>query len=167
MQTTSDKDRSAHLTTQLQEETASRSLLVFSDQVIICKRRGEDQMEYRARGSFSLMDALAISFETHRELTAVPLSLPRVSPRHCMYVCKSVYVYYVIAFCIYYTFIFPIPTPIRTCTHTHTHTHYRLQKWGADLLLSHDEKAIFQCNCDTSEERVKLLRTLEATVSEV
>ena len=42
-----------------------RVLFMFSDLVIICKRRGGDQMEYR--GSFTLLDAIAISFETHRE----------------------------------------------------------------------------------------------------
>ena len=42
-----------------------RLVFVFSDQVIICKKRGGDQLDYR--GSFSLMDAIAISFETHRK----------------------------------------------------------------------------------------------------
>ena len=44
-----------------------RIIFIFNDQVIICKRRGGDQLEYR--GSFSLMDAIAISFETHCEYT--------------------------------------------------------------------------------------------------
>ena len=55
-------------------------------------------------------------------------------------------------------------------THTHhtlSHTHWTDYKNGIQLYSSHDAKAMFQCNCDSSDDRVKLLRTLEATISEV
>ena len=40
-------------------------------------------------------------------------------------------------------------------------------KSGIQIYSSHNEKAIFQCNCDSSEDRVKLLKTLEDTINEV
>ena len=40
-------------------------------------------------------------------------------------------------------------------------------KHGVQIYSSHDEKAIFQCNCDSSDDRKKLLRDLESTISEV
>ena len=62
--------------------------------------------------------------------------------------------------------IFVYYTCIHT-PHTLTHTHWTDYKNGIQLYSSHDAKAMFQCNCDSSDDRVKLLRTLEATISEV
>ena len=40
-------------------------------------------------------------------------------------------------------------------------------KNGIQIYSSHDEKAIFQCCCDTNDDRRTLLHTLESTISEV
>ena len=38
---------------------------------------------------------------------------------------------------------------------------------GLQIYSSHKEKAIFQCNCDSSDDRKTLLRILEDTIGEV
>ena len=60
-----------------------------------------------------------------------------------------------------------VPPENPSLSHSTKPTHTTDYKNGIQIYSSHDAKAIFQCNCDTGDERVKLLGTLEATISEV
>ena len=60
------------------------------------------------------------------------------------------------------------------CVYSHTISRYLSlpplspdYKNGIQIYSSHDEKAIFQCCCDTNDDRRTLLHTLESTISEV
>ena len=63
-----------------------------------------------------------------------------------------------------YAFRFPFSSLNSPTNNKQQTTDY---KSGIQIYSSHDEKAIFQCNCDSSEDRVKLLKTLEDTINEV
>jgi len=82
-----------------------RTLFIFSDLIIVCKNRRNN--EYQYRDSFSLLNAVAVKFATH-----------------------------------YY-------------------------KNGVQIHSSLESKLLFQCNCDSKNDRETLLKKLEETIAEL